>query len=96
VFPGAELGPGCEVRIHGVVHVNTVLAPETTVPIGWVAVGAPAQVLPPDRHDDIWAVQRDLDFPQTVYGVPRETPAAERMRRQAAWFGAHREDRVVG
>src|SRR3954454_5308825 len=89
VFPGATLGAGCEVRVNGVVHVNTALAPQTRVPTGWVAVGEPAQVLPPDRHDDIWAVQRELDFPQTVYGVGRETPAAERMQRQAAWFGAH-------
>ncbi|MBI5107034.1 MAG: gamma carbonic anhydrase family protein [Solirubrobacterales bacterium] len=92
LFPGARLGPGAEVRIHGVVQVNTVLPEDAVVPIGWVAVGDPAQVLPPDRHDDIWAVQRELDFPGTVYGLPREAPARERMERQAAWFGAHRED----
>ena len=39
LFPGSVLGPGSEVRIHGVVHVNTVLAAGSTVPIGWVAVG---------------------------------------------------------
>jgi carbonic anhydrase/acetyltransferase-like protein (isoleucine patch superfamily) len=96
LFPGAVLGAGVEVRIHGVVQVNTVLEPGAVVPIGWVAVGDPAQILPPDRHDEIWAVQRELDFPGTVYGVPRGTPARELMARQAAWFGAHREDREAG
>jgi carbonic anhydrase/acetyltransferase-like protein (isoleucine patch superfamily) len=96
LFPGAVLGTGVEVRIHGVVHVNTVLEPGSVVPIGWVAVGDPAQILPPDRHDEIWAVQRELDFPGTVYGVPRGTPARELMARQAAWLGAHREDREAG
>jgi gamma-carbonic anhydrase len=95
LFPGAVVGSGSEVRIHGVVHVNTVLEPSTTVPIGWVAVGNPAQILPPDRHDEIWAVQRPLDFPGTVYGVQRGTPQSEVMARQAAWYGAHRSDRVV-
>jgi carbonic anhydrase/acetyltransferase-like protein (isoleucine patch superfamily) len=95
VFPGARLGAGSEVRINAVVHVRTVLAPETTVPIGWVAVGDPAEVFPPDRHDEIWAIQRDLDFPQTVYGLPRGTPARELMERQSAWFGAHAEDRIL-
>ena len=96
LFPGARLGEGCEVRIHGVVHVNSVLAPGTMVPIGWIAAGDPAQLFSPDRHDELWAVQRELDFPGTVYGVERGTPAAELMRRQSEFFGAHREDRECG
>lgn len=93
LFPGVRLEPGCEVRVHGVVHVNTLLPAGSTVPIGWVAVGDPAQILPPDQHERIWAIQRDLDFPGTVYGVPRGTAAAEMMARQSAWYGAHRDDR---
>jgi gamma-carbonic anhydrase len=96
LFPGAVTGPGSEVRIHGVVQVNTVLPPDTTVPIGWVAVGDPAQVFAPGQHEQIWAVQEGLDFPGTVYGVSRDTPAAERMARQAEWYGAHRGDRIRG
>jgi len=95
LFPGARIGTGSEVRIHGVVQVNTVLAPGTTVPIGWIAVGDPAQILPPDRHDDIWAIQRELDFPGTVYGIPRGSDATTMMRAQAAWFGAHRDDNAA-
>jgi carbonic anhydrase/acetyltransferase-like protein (isoleucine patch superfamily) len=95
LFPGSVAGTGSEVRINGVVHVNTVLPPETTVPIGWVAVGDPAQVYPPGQHEQIWAVQESLDFPGTVYGVTRDTPAAERMSRQSAWFGAHLDDRII-
>jgi gamma-carbonic anhydrase len=95
LFPGARLGRGVEVRIHGVVHVNTVLEDGATVPIGWVAVGAPAQVLPPGEHDAIWSVQEALDFPGTVYGLPRDAPARERMERQVAWFAAHRDDREL-
>jgi gamma-carbonic anhydrase len=92
LFPGSRLGRDVEVRIRGVVHVNTVLADGALVPIGWVAVGDPAQVLPPERHEEIWAVQHRLDFPQTVYGLPRSASARERMTRQTAWFAAHRDD----
>ncbi|MFB7798128.1 gamma carbonic anhydrase family protein [Isoptericola sp. NPDC056134] len=95
LFPGSRIGTGAEVRIHGVVQVNTVLPPGALVPIGWVAVGDPAQILPPDRHDDIWAVQRELDFPGTVYGVGRDVPMRELMRRQSDLYGAHRDDEVL-
>jgi carbonic anhydrase/acetyltransferase-like protein (isoleucine patch superfamily) len=95
LFPGSRLGRDVEVRINGVVHANSVLGDEALVPIGWVAVGAPARILPPGAHDEIWEIQRDLDFPGTVYGVSRDAPARERMARQVAWFGSHREDRVT-
>jgi carbonic anhydrase/acetyltransferase-like protein (isoleucine patch superfamily) len=74
VFNGARIGARSEVRINGVVHLRTTLPAETTVPIGWVAVGAPVQILPPDRHEEIWAAQRELDFPGYVFGLDRETP----------------------
>jgi gamma-carbonic anhydrase len=95
LFPGSRLGRGVEVRINGVVQVNTVLDDDAVVPIGWVAVGDPAQVFPPEAHDDIWRIQAGLEFTQTVYGIPRDTPARERMRRQSEWFGAHRDDRIL-
>jgi gamma-carbonic anhydrase len=95
LFPGSRLGRNVEVRINGVVHVNTVLADDALVPIGWVAVGNPARVIAPWDHDEIWRIQRALDFPGTVYGVSRDTTARERMEKQAEWFGAHRDDRIV-
>ena len=95
VFPGAVVGAGAELRINSVVHVNTRVAPGAVVPIGWVAAGDPAQLFSPDRHDELWEVQRGLDFPGTVYGVARGTSMREVMARQAEFFGAHRDDRVV-
>jgi carbonic anhydrase/acetyltransferase-like protein (isoleucine patch superfamily) len=71
---GCRLGRGVEVRINGVVHIRTVLPQDAVVPIGWVAVGDPAQLFPPNDHDAIWAVQKPLDFPGFVYGFPRGTP----------------------
>ena len=96
LFPGARLGRRVEVRINGVVHVNSMLPDGAIVPIGWVAVGDPAEILSPDRHDEIWAIQRELDFPGTVYGQPRGDDLMARvMPRQAAWLGAHRDDRII-
>jgi carbonic anhydrase/acetyltransferase-like protein (isoleucine patch superfamily) len=74
VFNGAHIGTHSEVRINAVVHLRTTLPPQTVVPIGWVAVGDPLQLLPPDRHDEIWQAQRELDFPGYVFGLDRETP----------------------
>ena len=74
IFNGARIGTRSEVRINAVVHLRTTLPAESTVPIGWVAVGDPVQILPPDRHEEIWAAQRELDFPGYVFGLDRETP----------------------
>ncbi|MDZ8275506.1 gamma carbonic anhydrase family protein [Microbacterium aquimaris] len=74
VFNGAHIGARSEVRINAVVHLRTVLPPETVVPIGWVAVGEPLRILPPERAEQIQQAQRDLDFPGYVFGLDRETP----------------------
>ncbi|OZD53461.1 transferase [Rhodococcus sp. 06-1477-1B] len=74
IFNGAVVGHRSEVRINALVHVRTVLPPDTVVPISWVAVGDPVQILSPDRHDEIWAAQKELDFPGYVFGLDRETP----------------------
>jgi carbonic anhydrase/acetyltransferase-like protein (isoleucine patch superfamily) len=93
------VGARAEVRIGGVVHVNTSLPDDGLVPIGWVAVGDPATVLPPDRHEEIWAIQERLDFPGTVFGIerppPGETIQPEVSRRYADLFGRHRGDRIL-
>src|SRR4029453_5626100 len=71
VFHGAVLKARSEVRVNGVVHLKTRLPEGSTVPIGWVAVGDPASILPPDQHENIWAIQKSLNFPLTVYGIER-------------------------
>lgn len=96
VFPGASIGVGAEVRINAVVQVNTVVEPGTVVPIGWVAVGNPARLFAPDRHDEIWAIQKNLDFTGTVYGAAPGTGMREIMSAQSEFYGAHRDDRELG
>ena len=95
LFPGSRLGRDVEVRINGVVHVNSVLGDGALVPIGWVAVGNPAKAIAPWDHEEIWRIQEVLDCPRTVYGLPRGASARPRMEKQSAWFGAHRDDRVI-
>lgn len=97
IFHGAVLGRGSEVRVHATVHLRTRLEPGATVPIGWVAVGDPARVLPPDRHDEIWGGQKPLNFPEWVYGLDRETPNLMRevTRRLSVTLGRHTGDVVM-
>lgn len=96
VFHGASLGRGSEVRINGTVHLRTRLEPGTTVPIGWVAVGEPAVILPADQHEAIWALQKPLDFPAFVYGVDRNQPDVMRTitMQASALLGMHKEESV--
>lgn len=97
IFHGAQLGQGSEVRINGVVHLKTRLAPGATVPIGWIAVGDPAEILPPHEHDRIWALQAPLNFPLTVYGFERaEADMVKITRRLTATLASHKEDELNG
>lgn len=95
LFPGSVAGEGAELRISSVLHVNSRLEPGAVLPIGWIAAGDPAQLVSPDRHEELWELQRDLDFPGTVYGVPRGTPMREIMTRQSDYYGAHQQDRLL-
>lgn len=96
VFPGARVAKGCEVRIGAVVHVNSALREALTVPIGWIAVGDPAELFPPEAHEELWPIQRRMDFPGTVFGIDRAEMTMEKVaRRYAERFGRHRDDRLL-
>ena len=97
VFNGAHIGARSEVRINGVVHLRTTLPADSTVPIGWVAVGDPVQILSPDRHEEIWAAQRELDFPGYVFGLDRETPdlMVQLTERYGRSLARHADDRRI-
>jgi carbonic anhydrase/acetyltransferase-like protein (isoleucine patch superfamily) len=97
VFHAARLGKGCEVRINGIVHLRTELEPGDMVPIGWIAVGTPAQILPPDQHEEIWRVQAPLNFPLTVYGLDRSQANMVRITRGLSQsLASHGDDDVQG
>jgi len=99
IFNGARLGTRSEVRINGIVHLKTSLPPDTTVPIGWVAVGDPAEILPPKDHEKIWAIQEPLNFPREVFGLERassgKTIMPEVTRRYSKALSKHLGDQIL-
>jgi carbonic anhydrase/acetyltransferase-like protein (isoleucine patch superfamily) len=96
IFHGARLGKGSEVRINGVVHLRSHLPPGETVPIGWVAVGDPIQVLSADRHEEIWAIQKPLNFPLVAYGFDRADADMVKITKHLSdALAAHKDDSVL-
>jgi len=79
IFHGALIKSGAEVRINGVVHLMTVVPENTTVPISWIAVGDPMKKFPPEKHHEIWEIQKQYDFPNTVYGTVRTKKGESKM-----------------
>lgn len=98
VFNGAHIGARSDVRIGAIVHLRTTLPPEKVVPIGWVAVGAPMRILPAERHEEIEAAQRELDFPGYVFGLDRQTPdlMVQLTERYGRSLARHADDRPLG
>ncbi|MBV9114460.1 MAG: gamma carbonic anhydrase family protein [Hyphomicrobiales bacterium] len=101
VFSGARIGRNAEVRINAIVHLRTVLPQDATVPLGWIAIGDPAHILPPEKHDEIWAIQKELDFPKYVFGIDRAPPGGTIMpsvmpRYARALKHWHEGDREIG
>jgi carbonic anhydrase/acetyltransferase-like protein (isoleucine patch superfamily) len=101
IFHGAVVGHRTEIRIDGVVHVRSVLPPNSLVPIKWVAVGDPAQLFPPDNHESIDAILAGMNFPGDAYGVERRAGSGvdvdmkEVTRRVASELADHRGDRQL-
>jgi carbonic anhydrase/acetyltransferase-like protein (isoleucine patch superfamily) len=97
VFNGARIRERSEVRINAVVHLRTELPPDTVVPIGWVAIGDPLQILPPEAHEQIAVAQRELDFPGYVFGLDRSTPdlMVQLTERYGRSLSRHADDRRV-
>jgi carbonic anhydrase/acetyltransferase-like protein (isoleucine patch superfamily) len=101
IFQGARIGRRTEVRIDGVVHVRSALPADSLVPIKWVAVGDPARLFPPDRHEEIDAILSGMNFPQQVYGMERQrgdgvdVDMKELTRRVTTGLAEHRDDREL-
>lgn len=101
VYQGARVGERTEVRIDGVVHVGSVLPPRSLVPIKWVAVGDPAQILPPEKHDEIDEILGGMDFAHQVYGIEQlpgdgvDMDMVELTRRETDGLSDHRADREL-
>jgi carbonic anhydrase/acetyltransferase-like protein (isoleucine patch superfamily) len=101
IYQGAVIGRQTEVRIDGVVHVRSVLRPRSLVPIKWVAVGDPAQIFPPDKHEQIDATLAGMNFPEEVYGLQRQSGSGVDMdmmevtRRETSGLADHRNDREL-
>jgi carbonic anhydrase/acetyltransferase-like protein (isoleucine patch superfamily) len=98
IFNGAVVSERAEVRINGIVHIRTRLPPDAVVPLGWIAVGDPAEILPPEAHERIWEIQKTLDFPRYVFGVERpaegETIMPDVMPRYARFLVRRHSDDV--
>ena len=101
IYHGARVARRTEVRIDGVVHVRTVLLPHSLVPIKWVAVGDPAQLFPPDKHEEIDAILSEMNFPEVVYGLERlsgggvDMEMKELTRRMTSGLADHRDDQAL-
>jgi hypothetical protein len=81
VFNGALMGQASSVALGGAVHIGCVVPPQTRIPIGWVAVGDPARLFPPDQADDIRAgLEEAGGFLPFVFGTDPAAGRSEQMR----------------
>ena len=99
VAPTAVISGDVTIGSESCVHVRIMVPEGATVPIGWVAVGDPAEMFSPDRHEEIWAALRPLNFPGLVYGVERGPSGRADMReialRVTRSLLQHRNDRAL-
>jgi carbonic anhydrase/acetyltransferase-like protein (isoleucine patch superfamily) len=96
IFHSARLGKGSQIRINAVVHIKSHLEPGVMVPIGWIAVGNPAKIFSPDKHEEIWEIQESLNFPLTVYGYDRPEASMRKItQRLSENLGSHIDDTII-
>ena len=81
VFNGAQMGRASSVALGGAVHIGCVVPPRTRIPIGWVAVGNPARLYPPDEAEDIRAgLEEAGGFLPFVFGTDTAADRGQQMR----------------
>ncbi|MGX1929796.1 gamma carbonic anhydrase family protein [Flagellimonas sp. 2504JD4-2] len=99
IFHGATIKRGSEIRINGVVHLKTVFPKNETLPIGWIAVGNPMKMFPPDKHNEIWEIQKKLNFPSLVYDLSEQDSLANANKNLCLTMSGrlkeHKSDRVL-
>jgi hypothetical protein len=100
VFNGARLGTSCVVALSGKVHIETDLADNTFVPIGFIAIGRPGRVYAPGEAPTVHEELNRIGFLRHVFGVDpaeraRVEAMTEAMTRYARALDAHREDRIL-
>lgn len=100
VFNGVHMGAASSVALGGAVHIGCRLDPGTRVPIGWVAVGDPAELHPPDHVDAIRDGLEDQGgFLPYVFGTDPTLDRPEAMHaaltRYTRGLGRHRTDRII-
>lgn len=74
IFNGAVLEERSVARINCIVHINTVLTAGTAMPIGWIALGNPAELYPPDAAEVVTSKLATLGFSKTVFGLDPAAP----------------------
>ncbi len=99
IFHGATIMKGAEIRINGVVHLKTVFPSKEVLPIGWIAVGNPMKMFPPKDHEAIWSIQKELNFPDVVYGI-KERENLDRVNKvlcdtMSERLQSHKADRII-
>jgi carbonic anhydrase/acetyltransferase-like protein (isoleucine patch superfamily) len=102
VCNGAHLGRATSVAAGAVVHLDAIVAPRASIPIGWVAAGDPACIYPTGEAEAIRAALAEArwSFLPFVFGVDdvggrRDQLRAALARYTAAMARHHCQDLVV-
>jgi carbonic anhydrase/acetyltransferase-like protein (isoleucine patch superfamily) len=100
VFNGARLGETCMVALDAKVHIDTELADNTFVPMGFIAYGRPGQLHAPEQaplvHEQL--TRRgflDYVFGPELQGRTRAQMMDVVMTRYTRSLGHHEGDRVI-
>ena len=86
--------------INAVVHIGTRCPPRTLVPIGHIAVGAPARIVSPAEAPSIAGELAALGFTRFVFGfevasLMDATAIKELCERYSRALRRHRDDRIL-
>ena len=100
VFNGAILEAGSVVTINAVVHIGAKCAAGTLVPIGHIAIGDPARIVPPSEAPSIHRELATLGFTRFVFGFDApslaDPSAIEALcARYSQSLSRHREDDIL-
>ena len=100
VFNGARLGEACTVALGGKVHVDTELADDTFVPMGFIAWGRPGRLYPPEQAPVVHEQLDRLGFAHYVFGIDHAEKSRgeirdEMLSRYSRALASHKHDHIM-
>jgi carbonic anhydrase/acetyltransferase-like protein (isoleucine patch superfamily) len=100
LFNGSVIGEGSLIAVNSIVHIECHCPPATFLPMGYIAIGKPAEIHSPAESPTVHKKISEIGFTKTVFGFDSSNmtngeAVRELCQKYARALKAHKNDRII-